>query len=133
MLFFFSVTTQLHTCSQRGFKVREKLLANECHEEQPLPTHVHVLPTTRQIIGMHTYIRSRETSRDEFIFYSQRLMRLLMEYALTFLPHKPVSVETADGHSYDGIALAKNNICGVSIVRAGETMEQALTDVLKVR
>ena len=59
-------------------------------------------------------------------------MRLLMEYALTFLPHKAVSVETADGRSYEGMALATTRICGVSIVRAGETMEQALTDVLKV-
>jgi len=30
--------------------------------------------------------RDKETSRDEFIFYSKRLMRLLIEHALTFLP-----------------------------------------------
>jgi len=30
--------------------------------------------------------RDRETSRDEFIFYSKRLMRLLIEHALSFLP-----------------------------------------------
>jgi uracil phosphoribosyltransferase len=35
---------------------------------------------------MHTVIRNKETSRDEFIFYSNRLMRLLIEYALSLLP-----------------------------------------------
>ncbi|CAG0913796.1 unnamed protein product [Notodromas monacha] len=42
-----------------------------------------------------------------------------------------VTVETAIGIPYKGKAMATENICGVSIVRAGETMEQALTDVLK--
>lgn len=32
--------------------------------------------------------RNKETSRDEFIFYSKRLMRLLIEHALSFLPLK---------------------------------------------
>lgn len=32
--------------------------------------------------------RNRNTPRDEFIFYSKRLMRLLFEYALSMLPHK---------------------------------------------
>lgn len=30
--------------------------------------------------------RNKDTSRDEFIFYSKRLMRLLIEHALSFLP-----------------------------------------------
>ncbi len=32
--------------------------------------------------------RNKDTSRDEFIFYSKRLMRLLIEHALSFLPSK---------------------------------------------
>jgi len=31
----------------------------------------------RQIIGVHTVIRNRNTPRDEFIFYSKRLIRLV--------------------------------------------------------
>lgn len=34
----------------------------------------------------YSTIRDKETSRDEFIFYSKRLMRLLIEHALSFLP-----------------------------------------------
>ncbi|XP_042299809.1 uridine-cytidine kinase-like 1 [Sceloporus undulatus] len=57
--------------------------AHQCH---PLPKTLSVLKNTPQVKGMHTIIRDKETSRDEFIFYSKRLMRLLIEHALSFLP-----------------------------------------------
>lgn len=41
-----------------------------------------------QILYIFMSLRNRETPRDEFIFYSKRLMRLLFEYALSMLPHK---------------------------------------------
>ena len=34
------------------------------------------------------FFRNRDTCRDEFIFYSKRLMRLLIEFALSLLPFK---------------------------------------------
>ncbi|TNN45427.1 Uridine-cytidine kinase-like 1 [Liparis tanakae] len=75
--------------------------------------------------------RNKETNRDEFIFYSKRLMRLLIEHALSFLPLSPVSVETPQGGVYDGRRLSGKRITGVSILRAGETMEPALMAVCK--
>ena len=53
---------------------------------QNLPTSLHKLEETPQIKLLHTIIRNKETNRDEFIFYSNRLMRLLIEYALSLLP-----------------------------------------------
>jgi uridine kinase len=47
-----------------------------------LPESLHKLEETPQIKVLHTIIRNKETNRDEFIFYSNRLMRLLIEYAL---------------------------------------------------
>ncbi|XP_063155773.1 uridine-cytidine kinase-like 1 isoform X2 [Candoia aspera] len=93
---------------KREITVRAALAS--AHQGQPLPTTLSVLESTPQVRGMHTIIRNKDTSRDEFIFYSKRLMRLLIEHALSFLPLK---------------------ITGVSILRAGETMEQALTAVCK--
>ncbi|XP_039202054.1 uridine-cytidine kinase-like 1 isoform X1 [Crotalus tigris] len=101
------------------------------HQGQPLPTTLSVLESTPQVRGMHTIIRNKDTSRDEFIFYSKRLMRLLIEYALSFLPLKPVTVETPQGTIYDGKRFHRQRITGVSILRAGETMEQALIAVCK--
>lgn len=42
-----------------------------------------------------------------------------------------VTVETPQGISYPGKRISARKICGVSILRAGETMEQALCDILK--
>lgn len=41
--------------------------------------------------------RDKETSRDEFIFYSKRLMRLLIEHALSFLPFQVLVVGVLGG------------------------------------
>uniref|UniRef100_A0A8C3S8Z3 Phosphoribosyltransferase domain-containing protein n=1 Tax=Chelydra serpentina TaxID=8475 RepID=A0A8C3S8Z3_CHESE len=79
----------------------------------------------------HWSNRNKDTTRDEFIFYSKRLMRLLIEHALSFLPLKPVTVETPQGTVYEGKRFHRQRITGVSILRAGETMEQALTAVCK--
>uniref|UniRef100_A0A8C6TUZ2 Uridine-cytidine kinase n=1 Tax=Neogobius melanostomus TaxID=47308 RepID=A0A8C6TUZ2_9GOBI len=98
---------------------------------QPLPLTLSVLGCTPQVLGMHTIIRNKETSRDEFIFYSKRLMRLLIEHALSFLPLESVSVETPQGGVYEGKRLGGKRITGVSVLRAGETMEQALRAVCK--
>ncbi|NXE68645.1 UCKL1 protein, partial [Calcarius ornatus] len=127
------------------------------HQGQPLPKTLSVLESTPQVRGMHTIIRNKDTTRDEFIFYSKRLMRLLIEHALSFLPLKSVTVETPQGTTYEGKRFhrqrvrhgpgsllpcsartgapstvpALSQITGVSILRAGETMEQALTAVCK--
>ncbi|KAM6965599.1 uridine-cytidine kinase-like 1 [Aplochiton taeniatus] len=101
------------------------------HQGQPLPKTLSVMESTPQVRGMHTIIRNRETNRDEFIFYSKRLMRLLIEHALSFLPLKPVSVETPQGTLYEGKRLSGKRVTGVSILRAGETMEPALMAVCK--
>ncbi|XP_033931745.1 uridine-cytidine kinase-like 1 isoform X4 [Pseudochaenichthys georgianus] len=114
---------------KREITVRSALAS--AHQGQPLPTTLSVMESTPQVRGMHTIIRNKETNRDEFIFYSKRLMRLLIEHALSFLPLKSVSVETPQGGTYEGKRLSGKRITGVSILRAGETMEQALMAVCK--
>ncbi|XP_068842952.1 uridine-cytidine kinase-like 1 isoform X3 [Capricornis sumatraensis] len=114
---------------ERELSVRAALAsAHQCH---PLPRTLSVLKSTPQVRGMHTIIRDRETSRDEFIFYSKRLMRLLIEHALSFLPFQDCMVQTPQGQDYAGKCYAGKQITGVSILRAGETMEPALRAVCK--
>lgn len=108
---------------------RSKLL--QIHHNQPLPLSLKLLPQTPQIKGMHTIIRDKNVSRDEFIFYSKRLMRLLLEFALSSFPFENIEVETAQDVKYNGKKMKSCDIVGVSILRAGETMEQALCDILK--
>lgn len=93
-------------------------------EETP---NIHVLPQTPQLKAMLTMIRARDTSRADFVFYSDRIIRLLVEEALNFLPVKECTVETPLGVDFEGAAF-EGRICGVSIMRAGESMEKALRD-----
>ncbi|XP_041953897.1 uridine-cytidine kinase-like 1a isoform X1 [Alosa sapidissima] len=114
---------------ERELSVRAVLAS--APQTQPLPQTLSVLESTPQVRGLHTIIRNKETSRDEFIFYSKRLMRLLIEHALTFLPSKPSTVQTPQGQEYEGRSFSGKGITGVSILRAGETMEPALRAVCK--
>ena len=79
---------------------------------------------------MHTIIRNHLTPRDEFIFYSQRVFRLLIEESLSLLPFAPLDVQTPTGSTFHGCCGA-TDIYAVSIVRAGSSFEPALQAVCK--
>ncbi|KAF8865755.1 PRTase-like protein [Acephala macrosclerotiorum] len=86
---------------------------------------VHILPQTPQLIALLTMIRDRNTDRADFIFYSNRIIRLLVEEGLNHLPVIEHTVTTPVGRSYAGV-MFQGKICGVSIMRAGEAMEEGL-------
>ncbi|KAL9618545.1 MAG: hypothetical protein Q9160_006729 [Pyrenula sp. 1 TL-2023] len=89
--------------------------------------NVHVLPQTPQLIALLTMIRDEQTDRADFIFYSNRIIRLLVEEGLNHLPVVAQTVTTPVGKPYLGVKF-QGKICGVSIMRAGEAMEQGLRD-----
>lgn len=92
-----------------------------------IPSNVTVLPQTNQTKGLFSIIRDKNTGRSDFIFYSDRIIRLLVEEGLNFLPVENVTVTTPTGSTYEGVKF-QGKICGVSIMRAGESMEQGLRD-----
>ena len=47
-----------------------------------------VIPSNFQIRGMHTIVRDRETSTADYVFYSDRLLRLVVEASLGHLPFR---------------------------------------------
>ncbi|CAF4163442.1 unnamed protein product, partial [Rotaria magnacalcarata] len=117
---------------KRGVKVRNELVHNfDLMSHSPMPETFHIVEQTAQIKYLHTIIRNRDTDRDEFIFYSKRLMRILIEYALSLLPFEDVTVETPQNLIYTGKKHVYAEICGVSIIRAGECLEPALIEVHK--
>lgn len=107
--------------------------------------HTHTLTHTFEWLSLlmtSVYsCRNKETNRDEFIFYSKRLMRLLIEHALSFLPLKvcvwtnpqqhysplllfflllflqSVSVETPQGGIYNGKRLSGKRVSGFKQIR----------------
>jgi hypothetical protein len=59
-----------------------------------LPPSVFTLPQTAQLEALYTIIRDKTTSRADFLFYSDRIIRLLVEEGLNHLPVVPKTVET---------------------------------------
>jgi len=88
------------------------------------------LKQTGQLKASYSIIRDKNTSREDFIFYSDRIIRLLVEEALNLLPVDSVKIITPTGASITG-AKFRGKICAVSILRSGEAMETALREVCK--
>ncbi|KAF8164781.1 armadillo/beta-catenin/plakoglobin [Crassisporium funariophilum] len=129
------------------------LNSNRAHLD-PLPPSVFTLPQTAQLEALYTIIRDKETSRGDFLFYSDRIIRLLVEEGLNHLPVVARTVETPtnrevggwriiedarihqaeasipQGATYNGVGF-EGKICGVSILRAGEAMEAGLREVCR--
>lgn len=71
-------------------------------------------------------ICSKDTPRGDWVFYADRVNRLITEFALNFLPIQPREVVTpVDDETLQGVEF-RRHIVGVSIIRAGEALEAAL-------
>jgi len=86
-----------------------------------------LLLAAQYVDSYNRMIRDKGTGRADFIFYSNRIIRLLVEEGLNHLPVVEHSVTTPVGRAYLGVKF-EGKICGVSIMRAGEAMEQGLRD-----
>ncbi|GAA6010051.1 hypothetical protein JCM11491_005845 [Sporobolomyces phaffii] len=86
-----------------------------------LPANVFTLQRTGQLAALFTIIRDTNTHRGDFVFYADRICRLLIEEGLNHLPVVDKCLE------YKGVGF-EGKICGVSIMRAGEAMEAGLRE-----
>jgi uridine kinase len=73
----------------------------------PLVIHPLLLPNTPEFIqGIYTMLRDKDCSRQNFIFFTDRLSTLLVEYALQHLPYAQKAVVTPVGVELNGKKLA---------------------------
>jgi len=100
---------------------------NNNNDKADIDWRASVIPMTDQIRRLQTIIRDQDSSRSDFVFSADRLIRLVVEEGLNQLPYKEVDVMTPNGEKYEGLAFQKGS-CGVSIIRSGEAMEQGLRD-----
>ncbi|KAH3743876.1 uridine kinase [Pelomyxa schiedti] len=110
---------------ERGWEPQLRPLTNNAR-----PEGVVVLPETEQIRVMHTILRNDQTSHEDFMFYSDRLVSLLIEQALQLLPYVSKTVTTPTGAPYEGKVFTAKP-CGVSIMPGGSSMEGPLRRVCK--
>ncbi|KAL2951376.1 hypothetical protein AAZX31_19G045800 [Glycine max] len=95
------------------------------HDLCKIYPNIFVICSTFQIKGMHTLIRDVKTTKHDFVFYSDRLIRLVVEHGLGHLPFSEKQVITPTGSVYSGVIFC-SRLCGVSVIRSGESMENAL-------
>ncbi|XP_061862619.1 uracil phosphoribosyltransferase homolog [Colius striatus] len=95
--------------------------------EPAIGPQLKLLPMNDQLRELQTIIRDKKSSRGDFVFSADRLIRLVVEEGLNQLPYTECTVTTPTGHKYEGVRFEKGN-CGVSIMRSGEAMEQGLRD-----
>ncbi|MFC4857009.1 uracil phosphoribosyltransferase [Actinophytocola glycyrrhizae] len=86
---------------------------------------VHLLPQTKQLRALHTIVRDRHADRADLVVTASRIMRRLLDAALELLPYEPHDVQTPVGQTYPGLRVT-SQVCGVSIARAGDSMEAEL-------
>ena len=94
------------------------------------PRRFFAQPLTPHMLSLHARIRNAQTSRQDFVFYADQLLRHLIEYAVAQLVYVPSAVTTPTGHTFNGCTLTQQ-LCAVSILRAGESMESALRSVVR--
>ncbi|MFS7939845.1 putative transferase [Helianthus anomalus] len=101
------------------------------HDLCKIYPNLYVIHSTFQIRGLHTLIRDAKTTKHDFVFfYSERLIRLVVEHGLGHLPFTEKQVTTPTGSVYTGVDFCKR-LCGVSVIRSGESMENALRSCCK--
>lgn len=93
--------------AERGQHHRQ-LQSAASYSELALSSSIKILPQRPQLRYLHTIIRDAETSRHDFVFYSERLSRMVIEEALKELPYESIDIETPTGAIYHGKKLAEN-------------------------
>lgn len=87
---------------------------------------LHVHEQTAQLKCLMTTLCDKNSQPSDWVFTADRVNRIMVEFALNFLPIDHTTVTTpVDDEPYEGVKFA-GKIVGVSVIRAGEAMETAL-------
>lgn len=82
---------------------------------------------TNQILGIDTILNDHSTSRHDFVFYFDRVAKILINKALDYIRYyEPKQVITPTNAIIDGIKFPLDNICAITMIRGGECFNTAL-------
>ena len=100
-------------------------------EDTPLSNNVTILRHSNQVRGIKTLLMSPELPREDFIFYFDRLIAILVEKAMeSGLQFAPCKVPTpVSGQVYHGLRL-EGEVSAVVILRGGSCLETGLKRVI---
>lgn len=114
--------TLAHKSAQHQLQLRR---LGQIAEESPLSSNAIILQQTNQVKGIHTLLMNPETPREDYIFYFDRMVHMLIEKAVDFLPFKPGQIVTPQGNLYMGLKQTAD-MSAVVILRGGSAFETGL-------
>ncbi|EAS66514.1 uracil phosphoribosyltransferase [Photobacterium angustum] len=91
-----------------------------------LKGNVPVLPDAPYLAYLHTKIRGKHADLSTFTHFSDQFIRQLLVKASELLDYSEQHVTTPIGDVYQGKVFSKG-LCGVSVIRAGESMDRFMT------
>jgi uridine kinase len=94
-------------------------------EESPLSPNALVLEQTNQLRSIHTLLMDPNTTREDYIFYFDRMVAMLIAKAIDFLPFTPAQVITPQNRLYMGLKQTAN-MSAIVILRGGSAFETGL-------
>jgi uridine kinase len=97
----------------------------------PLSPNVAVLDGPPQISGINTLLSGPDTTREDFVFYFDRLAALLVERATANADFDPFTVQTPAprSHPYKGLRMT-GEVSAVVVLRGGSILETGLRRVI---
>ncbi|KAJ5785675.1 uncharacterized protein N7503_010887 [Penicillium pulvis] len=95
------------------------------HKPGALDSRVSLLPQGNHLLSLMTILRESNTNVATFAEVTERIGDQLISAALDLLPSKATTVVSPTGAEYQGIQETAE-VCGVSILRAGASLENAL-------
>ncbi|XP_057833975.2 uridine kinase-like protein 4 isoform X1 [Cryptomeria japonica] len=100
------------------------------HDLCKIYPNLYVINSSFQRKGMHTLQYRNETSKRDFVSYADQLIRVVVEHGLGHLSFTEKKVISPTGSLHIGADFCET-LCGVSIIRSGESMENALRECCK--
>ncbi|OQD73797.1 hypothetical protein PENDEC_c013G07158 [Penicillium decumbens] len=104
----------------------------ENHNSDPSPTYdavnndrVFILPQGHHLLSLMTILRDVNTNSTLFAETTERVGDQLIAAALDFIPAEATNVISPTGTTYQGMRHT-TSVCGVSILRAGASLENAM-------
>lgn len=90
--------------------------------------NVIVLEQTNYLKYLFTKIRDKNTEMHDFVLYSKKIIEILMQKVFEIIPMKNKTITTSTDSKFKGLDLDEN-ICGVSILRSGDAMEDSFRSI----
>ncbi|KAL2314263.1 Uridine kinase [Schizosaccharomyces pombe] len=90
-----------------------------------LPLNLVQLKITPEISAIRTILINKNTHPDDLQFFLSRIGTMLMNLAGDSLAYEKKTITLHNGNQWEGLQMAKE-LCGVSVLRSGGTLETAL-------